>query len=280
MISDMDNNPQPMPVQWYPGHMSKSIRMMRESISLVDVLIEIVDARCPRASRNPDIDSLAGGKKRLIVLNKCDLADPIATTMWIKHFGAGALATNSTTGEGIEKIAGMCRKLMQDKIEKAKRRGRLSVPVRAMIAGVPNVGKSTLINKFVGASPTKTGNKPGVTRGRQWIRLKQGFDLLDTPGILWHRFDDAEVGINLALTGAITDNILDTHGLALILMGKLRQSYPSALKDRFGAEDIIGIARARGYVKFANEADTERAAAAVINDFRSGKLGRITLEKL
>jgi ribosome biogenesis GTPase A len=269
--------------------MTKSIRMMRENIKLVDIVIEILDARIPRSSANPDIIELAKGKKRLTVLNKSDLADPEITKLWVKHFEGKALAVNSIGGDGFGELAKACHELTQEKLAKAKRQGRLSIPIRAMIAGIPNSGKSTLINRFVGKNPAKTGNKPGVTRGRQWIRLKQGFDLLDTPGILWPKIEDESVGVNLAITGAISDNVPDALELAAALIRILEKYYPLAISERYKLEankpnpdedNILNkIALARGYEKQQAESDIDRAASALINDFRSGRLGRISLEK-
>ena len=277
-----------MDIQWYPGHMTKSIRMMEEQIALVDIVIELLDARVPLSSKNPDIDRLARNKKRVLVLNKSDLADKRVTEKWALFFtekGFRVIATDSMTGNGLGLISDLCLDLMAEKIEREKKRGRIFVPVRAMAAGIPNVGKSTLINRFVGKSPAKTGDKPGVTRGRQWIRLKRGFELLDTPGILWPKLNDPEIGVNLALTGAISDNVTDNVELSYKLIEKLVKLYPSVLPKRYGIEavgdtfEILNkIARARGYEQKAGESDLRRTATAVIGDFRSGKLGCISLE--
>jgi len=278
-----------MNIQWYPGHMTKSVRMMEEQIALVDIVIELLDARVPRSSKNPDIDRLARNKKRILALNKSDLADSGATEQWASYYsqnGCNAVVIDSQSGAGLKQLGGMCIALMAEKTEREKKRGRVFVPVRAMVAGIPNVGKSTFINRFVGKSPAKAADRPGVTRGRQWIRLKRGFELLDTPGILWPKLDDPETGVNLALTGAVSDNVADSAELCRVLIDKLNALYPAALRERYGAEASGGaaetleiIAKSRGYGKKAGEPDLERAASAVINEFRAGKLGRITLER-
>ena len=276
-----------MDIQWYPGHMTKSIRMMEEQIALVDIVIELLDARVPRSSKNPDIDRLSRNKKRIAVLNKADLADKRVTEKWAAFYsdkGFQVVTADSLNG-GLGRIGDMCLALMAEKMEREKKRGRIFVPVRAMVAGIPNVGKSTFINRFVGRSPAKTGDKPGVTRGRQWIRLKRGFELLDTPGILWPKLDDPEIGVNLAITGAVSDTVTDGVTLCLHLIGKLARLYPLALQERYGIEADNGaeavlnhIAKTRGYEKKAGEPDLERTASAVVNDFRAGKLGRLSLE--
>jgi len=278
-----------MDIQWYPGHMAKSVRMMEEQLALVDIVIEVLDARAPRSSKNPDIDRMSRNKKRLLALNKADLADKGITVKWGRFFmdnGFRVIISDSQKGAGTGIIADICIRMMKERIEKEKMRGRIFVPVRAMVVGIPNVGKSTLINRFVGKSPAKTGDKPGVTRGRQWIRLKPGFELLDTPGILWPKLGDPEIGVNLALTGAVTDNITDSTDLCVKLIEKLKILYPSALSARYRLDadmDTMGllrdIARQRGYEKKPGEPDLDRTASAVINDFRAGKLGRISLER-
>jgi ribosome biogenesis GTPase A len=275
-----------MDIQWYPGHMTKSIRMMQEQIGLVDMVIELLDARIPNSSKNPDIDRLARNKKRLLILNKADLADRTETEKWRKHYSAAGFVTlevNALSRENVSAIAGAAMELMKEKLEREKKRGRIYVPVRAMIAGVPNVGKSTLINCFVGKASAKTGNKPGVTRGRQWIRLKRGFELLDTPGLLWPKFDDPQVGVRLAITGAISYDIGDDTELARQLIEIITPRYPQAIAGRYGipsgsVSTLEAIAQARSYEKHPGEPDTERAASVLLGDFRQGKLGRISLE--
>ena len=277
-----------MDIQWYPGHMTKSIRMIEEQLALVDIVIELLDARVPRSSKNPDIDRLARNKKRILVLNKADLADPVVTSLWAGLYqerGFHVITADSQSGKGLGLISDKCLELMAERIEREKKRGRIFVPVRAMVAGVPNVGKSTLINRYVGKSPAKTANKPGVTKGRQWIRIKKGFELLDTPGILWPKLDDMEIGVNLAITGAINDNITDSIELCARLIEKLNKLYPSDLLKHYGFEAnadaysvLKEISKKRRYEKKAGECDLERAASAVIKDFRAGKLGCISLE--
>ena len=213
-----------MHIQWYPGHMTKTRRMMEETISLVDIVIELVDARIPYSSKNPDLDELAKNKHRILLMNKSDLADPAATEIWTKYFeekGFHVIEMNAIKGTGMADVTNAARALMKDKIEKLRARGRINVPIRAMIAGIPNVGKSTFINKYVGKTTAKTGDKPGVTRGKQWIKLKKDFELLDTPGILWPKFEDQQVGLKLAFTGAINDDILDSQTLATALINHM-----------------------------------------------------------
>ena len=277
-----------MDIQWYPGHMTKSVRMMEEQVALVDIIIELLDARVPRSSNNPDISRLARNRKRILVLNKADLADPVVTESWARYFskqGCSVITVDALSGKGLGRISGICLELTAEKTEREKRRGRIFTPVRAMVAGIPNVGKSTLINRYVGKSPAKTGDKPGITRGRQWIRLKRGFELLDTPGILWPKLHDPEIGVNLALTGAINDNITEPVELGCSLIKKLSKLYPCSLVKRYGVNpdgdpsSILNmVAQTRGYEKKAGEVDLERAASAIINDFRAGRLGRISLE--
>lgn len=279
-----------MNIQWYPGHMTKTKRMMVENISLVDIVIELLDARIPLSSKNPDIDELAKNKQRIIILNKVDLADEKLTEQWVNYFeekGFKVIKVNSVTGKGLNSITEVSKELMAEKIERLKKRGRIFVPTRAMIAGIPNVGKSTLINRFVGKATAKTGDKPGVTRGKQWVKIKKDFELLDTPGILWPKFDDQRVGLKLAFTGAVNDDILDSYTLAVNLIDYLRKKYPERLKERYKLEfddshssDKIleQIGENRGFKIKGGEVDTKRAAEILIDEFRGAKLGRITLE--
>lgn len=228
-----------MNIQWYPGHMTKTVRMMSENISLVDVVVELIDARIPYSSKNPDIDNLAKNKKRIIVMNKTDLADPAKTDVWKKWFeakGFTVILADAVKGTGVNKVADTARTLMKDKIEREKARGRLFVPVRAMIVGIPNVGKSTFINKTVGKTTAKTGDKPGVTKGKQWIRIKKDFELLDTPGILWPKFEDEEVVLKLAMIGSINDNILDTETLCTEYINLMMVVNPNFIKNRYNVE--------------------------------------------
>ncbi|WP_317367142.1 ribosome biogenesis GTPase YlqF [uncultured Tyzzerella sp.] len=280
-----------MNIQWYPGHMTKTRRMMQENISLVDIVIELLDARIPYSSKNPEIDELAKNKHRIVILNKVDLADDKKTNLWIKYFeerNCKVILVNSITGKGLKDITEVAKELMKEKVERLKQRGRLFVPTRAMIVGIPNVGKSTLINKFVGKSLAKTGDKPGVTRGKQWIKIKKDFELLDTPGILWPKFEDQKVGLKLAFTGAVNDDILDTYTLALNLIDYLRQIYPNSLKERykidFNDEDksekiLENIGIARSFKTKGGEIDLQRAAYILIDEFRGCRLGKITLEE-
>ena len=279
-----------MNIQWYPGHMTKTVRMMSENISLVDVVVELIDARIPYSSKNPDIDNLAKNKKRIIVMNKTDLADPAKTEVWKKWFeakGFTVILADAVKGTGVNKVADTARTLMKDKIEREKARGRLFVPVRAMIVGIPNVGKSTFINKTVGKTTAKTGDKPGVTKGKQWIRIKKDFELLYTPGILWPKFEDEEVGLKLAMIGSINDNILDTETLCTEYINLMMVVNPNFIKNRYNVEfdtidephDVLEkIAVSRGFIKKGGEPDCERTAKIVLDEFRGGKIGKITLE--
>lgn len=279
-----------MQIQWYPGHMTKTKRMMNENLSLVDVVIELIDARIPYSSRNPDIDDLAKNKFRIIILNKSDLADDKSTSVWKEYYeakGFRVITTNSLKGTGISLVTTAAKELMADKIKAQQARGRLFVPIRAMIAGIPNVGKSTFINKYVGKTTAKTGDKPGVTRGKQWIRIKKDMELLDTPGILWPKFEDKEVGIKLAFIGSINDDIIDLEGLATGLINLLNERFPSLVPKRYGIiiEEndtphilLEKIGKARGFVSKGGSIDLGRTAKIILDEFRGGKLGRITLE--
>ena len=278
-----------MNYQWYPGHMTKARRMMQENIKLIDLVIELVGARIPISSRNPDIDELGKGKSRIILLNKSDLADPVWNKKWVEYFaakGMGVLEINSRTGMGIKSIQGLVQEVCKEKIERDRRRGIKNRPVRAMVVGIPNVGKSTFINSYAGKACAKTGNKPGVTKGKQWIRLNKNVELLDTPGILWPKFEDQRVGLYLALIGAIKDEILNIDELSLELIKILLSDYPTVLKERYGVEEdaeppvILGqIAENRKCISKGGELDYSKAAALLIDEFRSGKLGQITLER-
>ena len=277
-----------MNYEWYPGHMTKAKRMMQEDIKLIDLVIELVDARAPLSSRNPDIDTLAQNKSRLILLNKSDLADPKANVAWAKYFkekGFFVLEINARTGAGVKNINGMVAEACKEKIERDRKRGIVNRPVRAMVVGIPNVGKSTFINAFAGKACTKTGNKPGVTKGKQWIRLNKSLELLDTPGILWPKFEDQKVGMRLAFLGSINDEIIITSELALDLIRCLRELYPNAISNRYGFEmpekdiDVLSeIAKARKCYAKGEQLDYDKASALLIEDFRSGKLGQLTLE--
>ena len=277
-----------MNFQWYPGHMTKAKRMMQENIKLIDLVIELVDARVPMSSRNPDIDELGKNKARLILLNKADLADEKQTEEWIGYFrgkGYSAVKVNSRKGGGIKSIQGVIQEACKEKTERDRKRGILNRPVRAMVVGIPNVGKSTFINTFAGRACTKTGNKPGVTKGKQWIRLNKSVELLDTPGILWPKFEDQQVGLRLALIGAIKDEILNIDELALERIAILTEHYPGVLHARYEVEEdqtpaniIEQIAVKRNCIQKGNELDYTKAANLLLEEFRSGKLGKITLE--
>lgn len=278
-----------MQVQWYPGHMTKAKRAMQEDIKLVDLVIELVDARSPLSSRNPDIDTLGKNKARLILLNKADLADPAANQAWTGYFekkGYTVVRIDARRKADLKPIQAAVMTACKEKIERDRRRGIKNRPVRAMVVGIPNVGKSTFINSYAGRACAKTGNKPGVTRGNQWIRLNKEVELLDTPGILWPKFEDPQVGIRLAVLGSVKDDILNSDELAVELLKRLRAAYPAALSERYGeavlagseAEALMEIARARNCILKGGEPDYSRAAKLLIDDFRGGRLGRITLE--
>ena len=277
-----------MQFQWYPGHMTKAKRMMQENIKLIDLVIELVDARIPLSSRNPDIDELGKNKARLVLLNKADLAEDKWNDAWAEYFkkkGFSVVKVNSRKGGGIKSIQGVIREACAEKIERDRKRGILNRPVRAMVVGIPNVGKSTFINALAGKACAKTGNKPGVTKGKQWIRLNKQVELLDTPGILWPKFEDQEVGLKLAFIGSIKDEVLQTEELAAELIHFLRTAYPEVLADKYDIEmdedDYVvlnRIAKSRNCIVRGNELDTEKAALLLLDDFRNGKLGRLTLE--
>lgn len=282
-----------MDYQWYPGHMTKARRMMQENIGLVDLVIELTDARIPLSSRNPDIDALSGNKARILIMTKADLADPVRTEAFKKFFeekGWMVVAVDARTRKANDRIRAYVEKACAAKRERDKRRGIVGRPLRAMVVGIPNVGKSTFINSFAGKASAKTGNKPGVTRGKQWIRLNKDLELLDTPGILWPRFEDRQVGVNLALTGAIRQELLEEQELSLELLGFLQREYPDLLLAKYkpendgwdlpmdSAELLTKIAEARKLIRTGGEPDYQRAAKMVLDDFRNGKTGRITLE--
>lgn len=277
-----------MHFQWYPGHMTKARRMMQENIKLIDLIIELVDARIPLSSRNPDIDELGRNKARLILLNKADLAEDSRNDDWIEYFrekGWSAVKVNSKKGGGIKSIQSVIQEACREKTERDRKRGILNRPVRAMVVGIPNVGKSTFINALAGKACAKTGNKPGVTKGKQWIRLNKNVELLDTPGILWPKFEDQEVGLKLAFIGSIKDEILQTEELAAELIRFLNASYPGVLEEKYSIEagedpyeELRLIAESRHCLLKGSGLDTEKAAGILLDDFRNGRLGRITLE--
>ena len=280
-----------MQFQWYPGHMAKAKKAMQEDIKLIDVIVELVDARVPYSSKNPDIDTLANGKSRVLVLNKYDLADSRVTDEWVKYYedkGYFIAKANSKNGKGVKSVNNIIQEACAQKIERDRRRGIINRPVRAMVAGIPNVGKSTFINSFAGRACTKTGNKPGVTKGKQWIRLNKNVELLDTPGILWPKFEDQQSGVHLAFTGAIKDELYNIYELSILLIDFLDKNYPDAISSYYntgtgstssGAETLNLIAKCRGCIKSGAEPDLDKAGKLLIDDFRAGKLGAITLER-
>lgn len=277
-----------MHFQWYPGHMTKAKRAMQEDIKLIDVIIELVDARIPRSSKNPDIDSLAQGKSRILLLNKSDMADAAKTQAWISYYekqGFLALAVNSKKKNELKQVNALVQKACEKKIERDRKRGIKNRPVRAMIVGIPNVGKSTFINSFAGKACAKTGNKPGVTKGKQWIKINKNVELLDTPGILWPKFEDQAVGLRLALIGSIKEEILNTTEMSMEFIGFLKKSYPGVLVERYSADEskenleiLKEIARIRGCLMKGNQTDIDKAGRLLLEDFRSLRLGKLSLE--
>ena len=277
-----------MHFQWYPGHMTKAKRMMQEDIKLIDLVIELVDDRIPMSSRNPDIDELGKNKARLILLNKSDLAEDKQNDAWAAYFkekGYSVVKVNSKKGGGIKSIQGVIQEACKEKIERDRKRGILNRPVRAMVVGIPNVGKSTFINALAGKACAKTGNKPGVTKGKQWIRLNKNVELLDTPGILWPKFEDQTVGLRLAFIGSIKDEILNTEELAAEMIQFMKKYYRGVLAEKYAiieSDDpyqcLADIAKSRHCLLRGNELDMAKAAILLVDDFRSGRLGRITLE--
>ena len=279
-----------MNIQWYPGHMTKAKRAMKEDIKLIDLVIELVDARVPLSSRNPDIDDLARGKARMVLLNKSDLADERVNAQWAAWFEAKnihAVKVDSRNKGTLKQVQSVVQEACKEKIERDRKRGIMNRPIRTMVVGIPNVGKSTFINSFAGKACAKTGNKPGVTKGNQWIRLNKTLELLDTPGILWPKFEDQAVGLKLALIGSINDQILNKDDLACRCIRILKERYPGMVSQRFGLETedkepaaiLEDVARLRSCLMKGGELDIARAAAMVLDDFRSGKLGRVTLER-
>ncbi|WP_373598296.1 ribosome biogenesis GTPase YlqF [Paraclostridium bifermentans] len=276
-------------INWYPGHMKKTKELVQKNLKLVDVVVELLDARIPFSSRNPDIDRFVGDKPRVVVLNKADISDPNKLNQWVDYYkkrGIKAIPVDTLKGKGVNKIIEECKNETKEKMEALVKKGRIERPIRIMIVGIPNVGKSSLINKLTGRKSTQTGDKPGVTKGKQWVKLKGNLELLDTPGILWPKFEDEEVALKLAFCRAIKDEVLDVDTLGLRLIAKLMEIEPEKLKERYklnelGEEpidtmDMIGIKR--GLILKKNELDYTRIATTVLNEFRDGKMGRITLE--
>lgn len=279
-----------MNIQWYPGHMTKTRRMIGENLKYVDVVAEVIDARIPIASRNPDLDELVGGKPRVVILNRADQADPAASKVWGAYFraqGISVLECDARSGAGVKQFSPVMRAALKEQIARWKEKGQVGRPVRAMVVGIPNVGKSTFINKVARRKAAAAGDRPGVTRGKQWITVDQGLELLDTPGILWPRFDSQEVGELLAITGAIKAEVLDRETLAANFMLRLARFYPDAVEQRYkfrpdpacnGFELLEQAAKKRGFLISGGEYDLERMAGVLLDEYRGGKLGRITLE--
>lgn len=279
-----------MIIQWFPGHMAKTRRIMAEHLKLVDVVIELLDARIPLSSRNPEIDTILNSKPRVIALNKSDLSDPVHNNAWRDYFagqGISVIYTNAITGMGLGELKGKLKQLTRKKLESAQARGRMQRPIKTMVVGIPNVGKSAFINKMVGKATAITGDRPGVTRSEQWVRVNPEIMLMDTPGILWPKFEDKSTGLNLAFTGAIKDEIMDTSELAAKLMEVLALAYPERIKERFKLDNIEGktgftlleeAGRKRGCLVSGGEVDLNRIAIIVLDEFRGGKIGKITLE--
>ena len=274
--------------QWFPGHMTKTLRQISEQLKLIDLVIEIADARIPMSSRNPELDTMARGRSRIIVLGKIDLADPEATKAWMDYYrrqGILPYACDLRNNKSLASLTPLIREACAGKIARDRRKGIMNRPIRAMVAGIPNVGKSTFINSFSGSRSLKTGNKPGVTKGRQWIRINSEVELMDTPGLLWPRFEDQTVGEKIALIGSMPDDILNREELALDLIRVLETTAPGKLKARYEVPEdenfaavLEGIALRRGCLKKGGEPDTEKAAGVLLDDFRSGRIGRITLD--
>ncbi len=288
-------------IQWFPGHMAKTRRIMQSNLKLVDVVVEITDARIPYSSRNPEMDRLVGSKPRLLLLNKADSADETVTSMWLDYYkrnGITAIATDCRSGKNVNRFQAALKELMKDKLAQWEAHGMTGRPIRLMIVGIPNVGKSSFINRLAGAKRAKVEDRPGVTRGKQWVTLEDDLELLDMPGVLWPKFEDKRVGEMLAFTGAVKDNIMDMEYLACRFLEFMNAEYPELITDRYGIEtddipenddDTIGcvqgfeilerIGRKRGFLISGGEINTERAAITVMDEFRSGKLGRLSLER-
>jgi ribosome biogenesis GTPase A len=279
-----------MIIQWFPGHMAKTRRVISENLKLVDVVVELLDARIPQSSRNPEIDSILKDKPRIIALNKSDLSDPEQNKRWKNYFskqGISVIYTNAITGMGLGELKGKLKQLTRKKLQSAQARGRMQRPIKTMVVGIPNVGKSAFINKIAGQASAETGDRPGVTRSQQWVRINPEIMLLDTPGILWPKFEDQLTGQNLAFTGAIKDEIMDTTELAAMLLEKLAVMYPEKIKARYKLENpkakkgfdlLTEAGKSRGCLIAGGEIDLNRIAAIVLDEFRGGKIGKITLE--
>lgn len=280
-------------IQWFPGHMAKTRRLMRESMGLVDIVVELRDARIPRSSANPEIERLVGKKPRVLLLNKSDMADEALTRRWCDHYkrkGVPAIAVDCRSGKGLKAFEPLVREALKEQLERFRSRGMAGRPIRMMIVGVPNVGKSSLINRLAGSRRAKVEDRPGVTRGRQWVKVEGGMELLDMPGVLWPKFEDPQVGEHLAFTGAVKDDVLDIEALSMRLLERLREDWPRLLCGRYRLEDgelgqgggwelLRLVGGKRGMLLPGGEINTERAAIMVLDEFRSGAIGRITLEK-
>jgi len=281
------------PIQWFPGHMAKTRRLMKTSLPLVDIVLEVIDARIPISSRNPEMRSLVGKKPRIVVLNKCDMADEALNNEWIQYYrekGIKAFAVDCRSGRGLKQLSPIVHDVLKDELERRERKGMAGKPIRMMVVGIPNVGKSSLINRLAGGKRAKVEDRPGVTRGKQWVSIDGGVDLLDMPGVLWPKFEDKIVGEHLAYTGAVKDDIIDTEWLAMRLADLLNREYHSLLCERYGLSDeetagiepfalLELIGRKRGMLLSGGEVNTERAAAVLLNEYRGGAIGRMTLER-
>lgn len=280
-----------MSIQWFPGHMAKTRRIIQENLKLVDVVIELLDARIPASSKNPEIDDILRNKPRITAMNKADLADERISREWKEWYssrGFSCILIDSLRGKGISELKHLLRELVKEKTERERKRGRVFRPVRTMVVGIPNVGKSSFINKVSGRASAITGDRPGVTRGKQWIRLNREIELLDTPGILWPKFDDVNVGLNLAFTGAIKDEVFDITEIAARLMEKLITSYPGVIMERYRLKNVDGVSgnemlieagKGRGCIISGGKVDLTRISAIILDEFRAGKIGKITLER-
>lgn len=280
-----------MNIQWFPGHMAKTARLIKENLKLADIIVELLDARVPISSKNPDIDDMIQSKPRVIILNKADLADEKINNDWIRYFESiniPAILFDSTHAKNTGAVTEIIKKVLKDKIDSLKAKGMINRSIKMMIVGIPNVGKSSFINKLVGKATAITGDRPGVTRGKQWIRIKQGFEILDTPGILWPKFEDENTGLRLAFIGSVKDEIIDTETLGAKLLDFLNLNYSDCLKSRYklkategldGFKLLEAVAKSRGFLVSGGDVDTLRASNIVLDEFRASRLGRISIEK-
>lgn len=285
------NDTQKQVVQWFPGHMAKTRRLIKESLPMVDAVTELLDARVPMSSRNPELDEMTGEKPRIVLLNKCDVADERATQQWINYFnskGMAALAVDCRSGKGLQNYRPLVRKVLADKIKANEEKGMAGKPLRMMVVGIPNTGKSSFINRMAGSNKAKVADKPGVTRCNQWFNIGNGIELLDTPGVLWPKFDDPVVGDRLSFIGSVKDEVVDVETMAVRLIEVLAKDYTQLLLERYKLNSVDGyeayeilelIGRKRGMLISGGEIDTERAANTLLDEYRGGKLGKITLER-